>query len=174
MIIPDYLTQLHTPNSKSITYQVDSTNLVDLTSAVSLISNIRHLHPHKNIRFLFHSPGSITIHQMLILEWRSHYYPPHIHIDREELHFVLQGSLEIHYLTNSGDSERSILCSSDTQSFTSVHQGIPHLTRPHSEYVVYLELKNGPNVQFQDECFTPSIANKMSPLEYMDYLSSFL
>ena len=78
---------------------------------------------------------------MLILERRSHYYPPHIHIDREELHFVLRGSLEIHYLTNSGDSERSILSSSDTQSFTSVPKGIPHLTRPHSEYVVYLELK---------------------------------
>ena len=174
MTIPDFLTQLNAPDSKSITFQVDPSYLVDLQSAVSLISTISSLHLQSNIRFLFHTRDSITIHKMLIFERRSFYYPPHIHVDREELHFVLRGSLEIHYLTNSGISNHSILCSSESNTFTSVPKGIPHLTRPHSDSVIYLELKNGPHVCFQDECFTPIISKNISPMQYLDNLSSSL
>ena len=174
MIIPDFLTKIKTPNSKSVTFQVSPFCHVDLGYFVDIITSFSTQYTQNNIRFLFHRPGSTDLHKMLILERRSFYYPPHIHVDREELHFVLSGSLELHFLTHSGCSDHSILCNADTNVFSVVPKGTPHLTRPRSDIVIYLELKNGPHVNFKEECFSPDIGVNLSSMEYMEYLSSKL
>jgi cupin fold WbuC family metalloprotein len=162
-------------NSKSISFKVASCFLHDLDECVSEIIRLSLLdiYSKHNLRFCFHDLGSHNLHQMLIFERRDQYYPPHIHSDRDEMHIVLRGSLEVYLLNSDGSHLSSIVSSASSNSYSSISSGQPHLTRPHTDHVVYLEIKDGPHTSFEQECFQPD-ADLGSSMSYMKYLSSHL
>ena len=164
-----------TENSKTISFTVEPSLSHNLDEFVSEIIRLSKLHDflHKNLRFCFHELGTYNLHQMLILERREQYYPPHVHSNRDEMHIVLFGSLEVFILNPNGSYLSSYISSASSNSFSSVLANQPHLTRPHTEQVVYLEIKDGAHTSFKEECFTPDSKLGCS-MSYMNYLSSHL
>jgi len=141
-------------------------------SYIKTIKDIAEKNKDKNIRICFHESNDSALHQMLILERRdSVYYPPHIHQNRDELHYVFEGCLEVHLLGMNGKREKSVLNEHDSTTFTFANAGKPHLTRPRSKYTIYLEVKNGPLSSFSKECIRPTLVKDMGELEYLDHLS---
>lgn len=162
--------------SKSVSFQVDPPSLsLDLDSYVSEIIKLSESpnYSRKNLRFCFHRPNTSNLHQMLILERKQEYYPPHIHKNRDEMHLVLHGSLEIYLLNPDGSHHSSSISNESFNTMTTVFSNSPHLTRPHTSFVVYLECKNGIHSNFQEECFEPD-PSLGSNYSYMEYLSSHL
>jgi cupin fold WbuC family metalloprotein len=161
-------------SSKSITYEV----IGEMTSVdKTLLTHLKQYascEPEKNIRFCFHSGNPSTLHIMLIFERRGLYYPPHIHAHRDEVHFVLEGALEIHVVGKEGSLLRSYLNESSRNCMSIINAGTAHLTQPYSDYVVYTEIKNGRNIGFRDEIIDLGHVTDSEKREYMLQLSSSL
>ena len=78
--------------SKSITYKVKSpTHKID-EKLIDLLVDLSKENKNKNIRFCFHEGNNSPLQQMLILERKEMYYPPHAHKKRVETHIVLKGA----------------------------------------------------------------------------------
>ena len=67
------------PESKSITYQVESPAHKIDENLISLLADLSKENKNKNIRFCFHEGNDSPLQQMLILERKEMYYPPHTH-----------------------------------------------------------------------------------------------
>ena len=61
------------------------------------------------------------------------------------------------------------------KKISTVHPNFAHLTRPLTDFVIYLEIKNGPHTAFQNDCFIPKPHNlkMMSNDDYDLYLDGF-
>lgn len=158
--------------SKSITFQTHTPPLSFGRNYLEPIKALSTQFPDKNIRICFHQSPSSPLHQMLIFERKDKYYPPHIHHQRDEIHYVLEGALEVHYLDIDGNPINHMLNQENSNQFTLVTSSTPHLTIPMNSYVIYLELKNGPLSEFSLECFKPELCNDLTEEQYMRYLSS--
>ena len=75
--------------------------------------------------------------------------PPHIHKNRDESHVVLKGELELFILDKNGAVLNRIVNSSEDKNISTVPSNYGHLTRPISDFVIYLEIKNGPHTEFK-------------------------
>ena len=93
---------------------------------------------------------------------------------REESHIVLKGDLELFILDKNGavlKKDRKFL---EDKNISNVPSNYGHLTRPISDFVIYLEIKNGPHTEFKKDCFNPNPNSKiMNAEEYDKYLDGF-
>jgi len=159
-------------HSKSMSFHVRGTFIPTDPIIVEELHRLSLLHPGKNIRFLFHESKSSPLHIMLIKESQELYYPTHIHTSRHEIHYLLEGSLGVHILHQDGRIKYTFLPTPGNRQVTSVEPGIPHVTIPLTKSVVYLEIKNGPSVEFKDECFISDFEAEIGAEEYQQYLIS--
>ena len=157
-------------NSKSVAFTlIDSIYSVN-SNLINQLLELANENDANNVRICLHKSGDAIFQQMLIYEKRGVYYPPHTHKNRSETHIVIKGSLELFILDQYGSVLETHLNSEHDQNITTVASAIPHLTRPISEYVIYLEIKNGPHTPFDDDCFIPR-PNGIKPLEEVEYNS---
>ena len=65
--------------------------------------------------------------------------------------------------------------SSEDKLISNVPSELSHLTRPLTDEVIYLEIKNGPHTPFKEDCFIPNPYNEefMTEKEYTVYLNQF-
>jgi cupin fold WbuC family metalloprotein len=158
--------------SKSISFRYTGGDKMVNYSKVEILTRLAKNYPEKNVRICFHREDSSPLHIMLILERRGLFYPPHVHQNRDELHYVYEGVLEIHKLDNIGNSIESSTNEAESSTFSSISSGTPHLTIPRTEIVVYLEVKNGPSTNFTNEVFSPALLNKLGEERYLKLLSN--
>ncbi len=158
--------------SKSTTFDLFKARQPFRLTHVDAIINLADQYVNSNLRFCYHSPDSL-LHEMLILERRGVFYPPHIHPDRVELHMVFSGVLEVYTVHSDGSHNNSFLNHSETLLASRIEPGTPHLTIPHTPYVVYLEMKNGLHRPFHLDCFSPDSSLPQGQ-SYLNYLSSHL
>jgi len=155
--------------SKSVSFRASSLNQFP-GDLLSVIQDLAIIYPFKNIRICFHDSDASPLHQMLILERSGLYYPPHSHLARTELHYVYSGALIVCYLDQTGQYLSSIVNHKGSGQFTCIQPGVPHLTMPYSEFVIYPEIKDGPHTSFQQDCFSYKVPGVISDQDYMSYL----
>ncbi len=161
-------------SSKSITYVTKEKLGLYGAEYVGIIKELAKINVEKNIRICFHEDKDSNLHQMLIYERRNMYYPPHVHKKRDEIHYVYDGELELHTLDSQGYRINSNINKENSNSFSLFTANCYHLTRPRYNYVIYLEIKNGPLSNFEEECIEPKLLNSMTRMQYMDYCSKLL
>ena len=163
------------PTSKSLAYKVNSPIFEINKSLIDLLINVSKNNLEKNVRFCLHDNSESLIQKMLIFERKKMHYPPHIHKYREESHVVLKGDLELFILDKNGAVLKRIVNSSEDKNISTVPANFGHLTRPISNFVIYLEIKNGPHTEFKKDCFNPNPYNSkiMNSEEYNKYLDGF-
>ena len=112
--------------------------------------------------------------KMLIFERKEMFYPPHIHKNRDESHIVLKGDLELFVLNNNGAVLKRIVNSIKIRKFQLCPQ-FCSFNKTLTDFVIYLEIKNGPHTSFQNDCFIPKPHNlkMMSNDDYDLYLDGF-
>ena len=173
----DSLILLDNPNkaSKSVAYRFNSPIFEVDESLIHLLIETSKLNLKKNIRFCLHDDPESLMQKMLIFERKEMFYPPHIHKNRDESHIVLKGDLELFVLNNNGAVLKRIVNSYKDKKISTVPPNFAHLTRPLTDFVIYLELKNGPHTSFQNDCFIPKPHNlkMMSNDDYDLYLDGF-
>ena len=171
------LVLIDNPNkeSKSIAYKLKIPVFEINQNLINLLIETSMLNQHKNVRFCFHKDSKSLMQKMLIFERKEMFYPPHMHKNRDESHIVFEGDLELFILNKNGAVLKRIVNSDKERKISTVPPDIHHLTRPISDYVIYLEMKNGPHKPFQDDCFIPNPLNskRMPNKEYNIYLDSF-
>ena len=161
--------------SKSITYKIKLPVYKIDEKLIGLLVDLSKENKAKNIRFCFHEGNDSALQQMLILERKEMYYPPHTHKKRVETHIVLRGALEVFILNKNGSVSQRFVNTSEDKFISNVPSEFSHLTRPITNEVIYLEIKNGPHTPFKDDCFIPNPYNKefMTEKEYTHYLDQF-
>ena len=162
-------------NSKSVAYTLRDDIFSINTEIINQLLELATHDQANNIRICIHKNEEALFQQMLIYERKGIYYPPHIHTNRSETHIVLKGSLELFILDKNGAVLETHINSENDSNITTVSSPIPHLTRPISEFVIYLEIKNGPHTPFASDCFIPRPfgLESLSEREYNDYLDKF-
>ena len=121
---------------------------------------------------------------MLVLERFTKFYPPHSHVANTELHSVFFGKMAVILTDESGRAISSVVNQSDVNLITRVPPKVKHLLVPLTDYVVYMELKNGPIANFVSETHCPDF-DKMFPESsssslnekqdlYMNYIRNFV
>ena len=162
-------------NSKSIAYKLKKPIFEINQELINLLIEISKLNQKKNVRICLHNDSESLMQKMLIFERKGLFYPPHIHKNRDESHIVFEGDLELFILNKNGAVLKRIVNSNKERIISTVPPDIEHLTRPLSDYVIYLEIKNGPHTSFQKDCFLPNPfkLNNMSKEEYNIYLDGF-
>jgi len=158
--------------SKSVTFFVTGASVPTDQSLVDELHRTSLVYPDKNIRFLFHESSDSPLHIMLIKEARGLYYPTHVHKNRHEVHYLLEGILSLHIIHSDGSKKQTLLSSVANPQVTSIEPGTPHVAIPISKSVVYLEIKNGPNTDFTAECFVTDLEAQMGPELYQRYLTA--
>ena len=162
-------------SSKSLAYKLKSPIFEINSSLIDLLINVSKNNLEKNVRFCLHENSESLIQKMLIYERKKMNYPPHIHKNRDESHVVLKGDLELFILDKNGAVLKRIVNSSKDKNISTVPANFGHLTRPISDFVIYLEIKNGPHTEFKKDCFNPNPYNTeiMNVNEYNKYLDGF-
>ena len=171
------LVLIDNPNkeSKSVAYKLKIPIFEINQSLINLLIKTSKLNQNKNVRFCFHKDSKSLMQKMLIFERKEMFYPPHMHKNRDESHIVFEGDLELFILNKNGAVLKKIVNSHKEKNISTVPPNLNHLTRPISDYVIYLEMKNGPHTPFQDDCFIPKPFNSkiMTINEYNSYLDRF-
>ena len=171
------LVLIDNPNkeSKSVAYKLKIPIFEINQSLINLLIETSKLNQNKNVRFCFHKDSKSLMQKMLIFERKEMFYPPHMHKNRDESHIVFEGDLELFILNKNGAVLKKIVNSHKEKNISTVPPNLNHLTRPISDYVIYLEIKNGPHTPFQDDCFIPKPfkSKKMTINEYNTYLDGF-
>ena len=141
--------------SKSVVFRPKS-ELTNITNELveDLIEEANKF-PTYNARLCLHESVESTFHQMLVLERFDKYYPPHSHSTNTELHFVFFGKLAVVLTDDSGSVISSVLNHSDVNHITRVPPKVNHLLVPLTDFVVYMELTDGPKAAFSSEVYTP-------------------
>ena len=170
------LSLINSSNSKSISYKFNEPCFEINEIIINLLVKVAGDNKNKNCRFCFHSNSESLMQKMLIFERKKIYYPPHIHKNRDESHIVFHGALELFILDNNGTVVNRIVNSDRNKIISTVPPNFAHLTRPLTDYVIYLEMKNGPHKSFHEDCFSPNPYNKkmLSEKEYSNYLDQFI
>ena len=117
----------------------------------------------KRFRLCLNTNDKELIHEMFIVHPKNAYVRPHKHLNKTESMFVLKGKVD--YLTFKDDGQiKDIVQLSELggnqKSFITLRSDLFHTLIIHSEWLVFLEITNGPFIK-EDTIFA-----KWSPEEH--------
>ena len=122
------------------TFSLQSSNLNELVGLAS--GNMR-----KRARLCAHRDPSDQVQQMFIAHKRGTYVRPHKHLKKAESMLILEGSADYIVFNIIGEVE-SITpmtpCSHDEVFYTTIAPGIYHSLRIKSDWLIFLEVTEGP------------------------------
>ena len=102
------------------------------------------------IRFCVHQTEEELLHQMFIVHPRHAYVRPHMHIEKSESIVVLDGNVDYIIFDEVGNIKERLEMgpyNSGRPFFQSAGPGIVHTLLIHSEWLVFLEITEGPFVK---------------------------
>lgn len=102
------------------------------------------------VRLCVHRTKDEPLHQMLIVHPRHAYVRPHMHIEKSESIVVLDGNVDYIIFDEVGNIKERLEMgpyNSGRPFFQSAGPGIVHTLLIHSEWLVFLEITEGPFVK---------------------------
>ena len=142
------------PNAKTISlFCLDPNIAVDNRMIDALIEETGY--GKRAARICLHNSSDSNFHEMIILEPRGHYFPPHKHIGKAQSCHVMRGSLTTFVFDDAGKITHARILSTDDTPLFRVGEGQNHLILTLSDFVVYHEAKPGPFIREGDAIFAP-------------------
>lgn len=129
----------------------------------------------KRIRYCVHESPNDNVHEMFIVHPRGAYVRPHKHLNKIESMLVLKGNVDYVVFEDDG-SVRKVIQMGDSSSgktfYNSMRESIFHTLLIRSEWLVFLEITQGP-FERKDTLFaewSPEESNSLSVEKYLKSL----
>ncbi len=106
-----------------------------------------------NARVCMHVTPASNFHEMVILERRDYYFPPHKHDNKAQSCHVLRGEAAVFVFDDEGNVERTCVLGQRGNLIFRIGENRHHLTLPLTEFVIYHEGKPGPFVREGDSIY---------------------
>lgn len=106
-----------------------------------------------NARVCLHTTPDSNFHEMIILERRGYYYPPHKHDGKAQSCNVLRGEAAVFVFDDHGAVTHTCVLGQNGNLIFRIGENRYHLTLPLTEFVIYHECKPGPFVREGDSIY---------------------
>tara|TARA_A100001011_G_scaffold295407_1_gene307707 strand:- start:210 stop:731 length:522 start_codon:yes stop_codon:yes gene_type:complete len=107
---------------------------------------------NKDIRICLHTTQKDKHHDMIILQQKKNFYPPHKHLKKGETYHIIKGSMVCILFSNSGKILRTYKLKKNDIFRTPVNKF--HTMFPLTKFVIYHESKTGPFLKKKDSIFS--------------------
>lgn len=126
------------PNNVAVTF-----SLTDLEQLKEMAKK----NPRKRIRLCCHNSESDSIHEMVIVHSKSCYVRPHLHLNRKESVYALQGNADLLIFNSDGDVQQ-VIEMGDINSKKIIYSQVPentlHTIIIRSDFFIFKEVTAGP------------------------------
>jgi cupin fold WbuC family metalloprotein len=115
-----------------------------------------------DIRLCLHVDSKNDFHNMIIVQHRDHYYPPHKHPFKAECYHLIEGELGAIHYDELGNITKKCRLGNDDNFIYRIAPNEYHVVFPISEMVVYHESKPGPftrSSDFIEPDWSPNLSN---------------
>lgn len=109
----------------------------------------------KDLRLCLHDKPEAPFHEMINLQHKHKYHPPHTHPANSESYHVLEGTLAVFIFNDDGGVTDSILLSPEGIFLYRVPPVAFHFMMPVSDIAIYKESKLGPFNRDRDTISAP-------------------
>jgi len=106
----------------------------------------------KDIRICLHPNKKTNHHDMIILQQKKNFYPPHKHKKKGETYHIIKGSMACILFTETGKIKKVCLLKKNNIFRTPIN--VFHTMLPLTTYVIYHESKVGPFLKVGDSLFS--------------------
>lgn len=117
----------------------------------------------KDIRVCLHTKKNAKHHDMVILQQKKNFYPPHKHLKKGETYHIIKGSMTCVLFENSGKIKK--ICHLKKNDIFRTPINVFHTMLPTSKFVIYHESKTGPFLKRNDSIFS-NWSKKLTNDEY--------
>ncbi|MBC8281227.1 MAG: cupin fold metalloprotein, WbuC family [Chloroflexi bacterium] len=127
-----------------------------------------------NIRLCLHESPESNLHEMINLEHRNKYNPPHKHAIKGESYHIIEGSMAAFVFDDDGTvADASILEPKDNFLYR-VGVNMYHAVIPVTDVIIYHETRPGPFSREGDSLFPTWAPDGSDPKESEAFISSLL
>ena len=123
-----------------------------------------------NARVCLHTSPESNFHEMIILEHRGYYFPPHKHRNKAQSCNILRGEAAVFVFDEGGAVKRLCVLGRDGNLIFRIGEERYHLTIPLTPFIVYHEGKPGPFEREGDSIYAewaPERDDKVAVALYM-------
>jgi cupin fold WbuC family metalloprotein len=106
-----------------------------------------------NARICLHPNPDSNFHEMIILERKGYYFPPHRHVGKAQSVHILRGEAAVFVFDGGRGRAHCTVLGRDGNLIIRIAENAYHLTLPLTDYVVYHEGKPGPFLKEGDSIF---------------------
>jgi len=131
----------------------------------------------RDVRICLHKTPQDPFHEMVNLQHRNKYHPPHKHPSNGESYHVLEGALAVFIFDDAGVVTESILLKPEGNFLYRVPPIAFHFMMPVSDIAIYKESKPGPfrpNQDILSAPWAPDISDREKLQAYGDKLMESL
>ena len=111
----------------------------------------------KDVRICLHTSKKSNHHDMIILQKKNNFYPPHKHLRKGETYHIIKGSMVCILFNDVGKIIK--ICKLKKNEIFRTPLNVYHTMSPVSQYVIYHESKSGPFLKKGDSIFPIWIKN---------------
>ena len=108
------------------------------------------LEKHINVRICLHESADNSFHNMVIVQHKSAYYPPHKHPSKAECYHIIEGQLGAVHFNDAGEVTHSNRINTDSNVIYRIGLNENHAIFPLTDIAVYHESKPGPFNRMRD------------------------
>ena len=159
------------PNAKSLSLFCTDPKVA--TVDLDLVTNLVALSDENgkcNARICLHTSPESNFHEMIILERRGYYYPPHKHVDKGQSCHIIVGEAACFVFDETGKVMLSRMLRQNGTFLFRVGDDQYHMIVPLTDYAIYHEAKPGPFLSTGDSVFAdwaPKREDKDAVAEYL-------
>jgi cupin fold WbuC family metalloprotein len=124
-----------------------------------------------NARVCLHTSPESNFHEMVILERRGYYFPPHKHTNKAQSCNILRGEAAVLVFDDDGAVKRFSVLGRDGNLIFRIGEERYHLTLPLTEFIVYHEGKPGPFEREGDSIYAEWAPKREDKEAVADYLN---
>jgi cupin fold WbuC family metalloprotein len=153
-------------------YSLDATVGVDERLIDTLVSESER-RGGCNARVCLHTSPESNFHEMVILERRGYYFPPHKHTNKAQSCNILRGQAAVFVFDDEGNVKRACVLGRDGNLIFRIGEERYHLTLPLTDFIVYHEGKPGPFERDGDSIYAewaPRREDKEAVAAYLESL----
>ena len=120
-------------------------------------------------RICMHSSINQDLHDMIIVDFKNNFLPPHFHKKLSESHHIIEGKLKVLIFNNSGKIVNNYILSKTQNIMDRVEKGQCHLLMAITKTVIYHEVNKGPFNRKKPDMFIPKWFEKLDKLKKINF-----
>lgn len=160
--------------AKSIAYFCQKKPVKVTAKLIKELKKVAKNSGHKNVRLCLHESPQALFHNMVILEKKGRYYPPHKHLEKGETFHIIEGKMAVFIFDVQGNILDASILSPKGNFIYRVGVDMYHAVMPLSDVVIYHEAKPGPFLGDKDSIHPSWAPRSDYPQEIADYKERLL